>query len=298
MLNEDTALILKRRHDQGEPLSNDDIKDLLNSSHLIEALLTPPIRPPKTFVGIRAYEWRLLELIEIPFVQTLELVNSWVELLVSKTYMNEGFALEGTIDHMLACHNSMITRILLSVDYEDKKKIDAGIDWIQNYQAVSRNFKCEWPGKDLYTRWGGCMKSIPCYHGIVKAMKTLTLYKQKYGLNKSLESKLKDGLEYILQHRVYKKLSQDNPIEDGIILNFYPYPYRSNLVEILDLLKANNLLDDQRCEDAIELLKNKRRKDGYWQVDKTYMKSAWIEFDIPRKPGLWITYIIKQLLDL
>jgi len=100
-----------------------------------------------------------------------------------------------------------------------------------------------------------------------------------------------------LRHSLYKKLSTNLPIESSIIQNFYPYTYKSNIIEILNLLKDNNLLKDPRCEDAITILRNKRKLDGLWQADTSYMKSTWIDFDIPKKPGLWITYIINNILN-
>ena len=141
------------------------------------------------------------------------------------------------------------------------------------------------------------MKSIPCYYGVVKSMIALTEYKKRFESSKRIDDKLTKGLEYILKHNIYKKLSTGEPIEDSIILNFYPYTYKSNSIEILSLLKANGLMGDERCSDAIELLKKKQRKDGYWQADASYMKSAWIDFDVPKKSGLWISYIINQLLS-
>ena len=191
----------------------------------------------------------------------------------------------------------MITTILIKMGYDDKEKIDAGIDWILKYQSVERGKECTWPGKDLYTRFGGCMKKVPCYYGVVKSMIALTEYKKRFGSSERLDNKLKQGLEYILQHRVFKRLSTDKPVEDSIILNFYPYPYRSNIIEILSLLKANGLIEDERCKEAIEILKAKQRSDGFWQADTSYMKSAWIDFDMPKKPGLWISYIISRLLS-
>lgn len=181
--------------------------------------------------------------------------------------------------------------------YEDKENVDAGIDWILKYQSVERGKECTWSGKDLFTRFGGCMKKIPCYYGVVKSMIALTKYKKRFVGFKELNNKLNQGLEYILQHRVFKKLSSDNPIEDSIILNFYPYTYRSNIIEILTLLNANDLIEDERCQDALEILKEKERTDGYWQADTSYIKSAWVDFDIPKKPGLWISYIISRLFS-
>ncbi len=293
----DSALRLKMNYDKGDNITIKEAQKMLGQSELINKLLTPPERPSTTFVGLRAYMWRLLELSEIPFSNTLDEVQKWVELLANKSYIEEGFALEGKRDNLLACHNALITTILIKMEYDDKEKIDAGINWIFDYQAVERGKKPKWTGKDLYTRFGGCMKSVPCYYGIVKSMIALTEYKKRYEGPKKLEDTLKQGLEYILKHNVYKKLSSDKPIEDSIILNFYPYTYKSNVGEILTLLKVNGLMGDERCNDALKILKKKQRADGYWQVDTSYMKSAWIDFDIPKKPGLWISYVIRKLVE-
>jgi len=294
---DDSALTLKKAYEKGEKITLEEAQKMLEQSELITKLLDTPKRPPVTFVGIRAYEWRLLELSEIPFTYTIEKVQNWIDILVDKSYIQEGFSLEGSKDNLLACHNALITTILLKMKYDDKEKIDAGIDWVLKYQSVERGKECTWPGKDLYTRFGGCMKKVPCYYSVVKSMIALTEYKKRFGGSKELDNKLNQGLEYILQHRVFKKLSSDKPIEDSIILNFYPYTYRSNLIEILSLLKANGLIEDKRCQDALKILKEKRKPDGFWQAHISYMKSAWIDFDIPKKPGIWISYVISELVS-
>ncbi|MFX1353518.1 MAG: hypothetical protein ACFFGP_06120, partial [Promethearchaeota archaeon] len=259
---EDSALSLKKIYEKGEDISIEEAQRMLKQSELMNKLLTPPTRPPNTFVGLRAYMWRLLELSEIPLTYTLEKVQNWIQILADNSYIQEGFSLEGNRDNLLACHNAMITTILIKMGYDDKGKIDAGIDWILKYQSVERGKECLWSGSDLYTRFGGCMKKVPCYYGVVKSMIALTEYKKRFGSSDNIEEKLKQGLEYILRHRVFKKLSSDEPIEDSIILNFYPYTYKSNLIEILSLLKANNLISDEYCVDAINILKSKRRKDS------------------------------------
>jgi len=112
-LNEDSALTLKKKFDKGIVISDKEAKELLNDSELIKSLLIPPKRKPVTFVGVREYVWRLLELSEIPYTFLLENVQQWIDLLVDKAYISDGFALEGTKDGLLACHNAMITTILI-----------------------------------------------------------------------------------------------------------------------------------------------------------------------------------------
>lgn len=292
----DSALTLKKAYEKDANASIKEAKEMLNQSKLISKLLADPKQKPNTFVGLRAHEWRLLELSEIPFTHTLEKVQKWLELLIDKSSISKGFSLTGDKDGLLACHNAMITTILMKMEYNDKDVIDTGINWILDYQSVERGKECKWIGADLFTKWGGCMRKTPCFYGVAKSMIALTEYKKRFGSSKKLDNKLSQGLEYILKHRVFKKLSTGKSIEPSIIENFYPYPYKTNIIETLSLLKANGLLGDERCNEARGILKQKQRPDGFWQADTSYMKTAWVDFDKPKKPGPWISYVINGLV--
>ncbi|QTL97874.1 hypothetical protein GM661_07705 [Iocasia frigidifontis] len=143
------ALTLKKDFDQGKNVSIKKAKKILNESKLINKLLAEPKQKPRTFVGLRAYEWRLLELSEIPYTYTLDKVKKWLNMLIEKSYIKEGFSLTGDKDGLLSCHNSMITTILIKMNYDDKDLIDAGINWIIKYQSTNRGEECEWTGKNL-----------------------------------------------------------------------------------------------------------------------------------------------------
>lgn len=142
------------------------------------------------------------------------------------------------------------------------------------------------------------MKQTPCFIGIVIALITLTEYKKSsiYKINKKVEIGLAKGLEYILDHNVFKRKTDEKPITKDIIKLTYPFSYKTNLIEILRLLKDNNLLLDTRCELAIELLNNKK-KSGFWKINSSYLPKTWIEFDKPKENGLWISYEIDRLID-
>jgi hypothetical protein len=296
-MNEDSALKLKKAYDSGELTDINQAQELLQKSDLVKSLLVEPKQRPELFVGIRAYEWRLIELSEIPFTGSLKKVQDWIKLLVDRTYTPEGFSLTGNRNGLLACHNAMITTLLIKMGYQEKEKIEAGINWIIKYQSIDRETECNWTGSDLNKRFGGCMKKIPCYYGVVKSMIALTEYKKKFNSSPAIDLKLEKGLKYILEHRVFQKQSTGAPIESSILKNFYPFSYKSNLLEILMLLKYNNKYSDSRCREAIEILKQKQRKDGFWRSELSQMKSAWIDFDPKNKQGLWISYMINKLLN-
>lgn len=130
----------------------------------------------------------------------------------------------------------------------------------------------------------------------MKSVKTLSEYAEKYGELPGLRAKLQQGLDYILKHRVIFHQNNDEYLYDDLITLFYPYPYRTNIVEALSVLKSEKLLDRPECQAALDYLKAKQRSDGFWQAEKIFMKSSWVPFDALKKPGMWITDEINWIL--
>jgi len=289
----DTALILKKQVDSDQINSFEQASELLGSSPVVQKLLSKNFNEDALNLLNR-----LTELSEIPFTGYLPQVREWCEKLVSLSSCEEGFSLSGKSDYLLSCYNSMIVSLLIRLDYGEKEPVRKGIDWILNYQQVSRNAQHTWNGSGI-RKYGGCMKTTPCYIGVVKAMIALSDYKKReeYQPEKRLEDKLTAGLEYILEHQLFKRLSDGTPITNDITKITYPFSYKTNVIEILRLLKENELDRDPRCMPAKDFIMTKKKRDGYWRMNASYLPKAWILFDRTKVPGLWVTYEIQKLLS-
>lgn len=287
----DSALILKQKFDYGEIQNFSQASSFLNQSELIRKLLSDFDMDVLNLLN------RLTEISEIPLTCHLEKVQNWVHQLADMSFCSEGFSITGKSDDILSCYNSMILTVLLRMNYSDKSKINAGINWILNYQNVQRGLESSWKGSRI-TKYGGCMKFTPCYIGIVKAMIALSEYKKNpdYAINDSVEKKLEDGLNYILDHELYKRKSNNQPITKDIDKLTYPFSYKTNLVEILRLMKDNKLIADSRCNSVKEHLLSKKQKTGYWHINNSYLPKCWIDFDKTKEPGFWISYEIEKIL--
>lgn len=289
----DKALVLKTKVESSEVISYKDRQRYLSESELFNALLVD------FDISVLNLLWRLTQLSEIPYSGHHHKVKNWLHTLVDKTYTGSGFSLNGKDDYLLACYNGMITSLLIKFGYEDINLINQGIDWILNYQNVKRGQKCNWQGVGL-KKYGGCMKSTPCFIGLVKSMIGLSDYRHSciYQVNSLLEYKLQEGLEYILNQKVYLKLSSNQPITKEIIKLTYPFTWKTNIIEVLRLLKKNNKIEDVRCNPAKEYLRSKMKKDGCWwaQSSNISRNKAWVNFDQPREKGWWIGYEIENLL--
>lgn len=289
---EDKAFILKQKVDSGQISDFKEASKLLEPSVLMKKLLTEDFNPDALNLLNR-----LNELSEIPFTGQLRQVQEWCKKLVVLSFCGDGFSLNGNSDYILSCYNSMITGLLTRLDYRDKEPVRKGIDWILKYQNVARNKENQWMGTGI-KKYGGCMKSTPCYIGVVKAMIALSDYKKQpdYIPDNLLEDKLSMGLNYILEHNLFKRLSDGNPITKDIQKITYPFTWKTNIIEILRLLKDNGLDSDFHCQPAKEYLLGKQKRDGYWQINSSYFPKAWIQFDIPKESGLWVTHEISKLL--
>ena len=126
-------------------------------------------------------------------------------------------------------------------------------------------------------------------------MKALAEYRQQYGSLPGLDEKLEKGLEYILRHNCYKRLSDGTPIDPAMTKNFYPWPYKTNILEVLLLMKRNSRLSDPRCAEALSLLKGTCGAGGSWKQGASFMKKGWVDFDPLNKPGEWISYMAGSL---
>lgn len=287
----DAALQLKQAVRANDESIN--VQWYLENSNIIKRILAENYRTD-TFTGLRKLEFLLAELSEIPFFERLEKVQKMLDTLHSFTNVQQGYSLTGKQDGVLACHNAICTLVFIRAD--KKEWAEQGVRWIISFLPFDKGETSTWQGKDLFHRFGGCVGKGPCYDGLVKSVKALSEYSKKYGDLPGLQEKLQFGLVYILDHRAIFHQHSDEYLYKDLITLFYPYPYRTNVIEVLALLKSEKLLDRAECQAAIDYLRRKQMKDGYWQAEKIFMKSSWVPFDQLKKPGTWISDEINWIL--
>ncbi len=286
----DTALALKIKLSEKRVNSFEEAKPYLDKSELFQKLLTGFEETSLTLLH------RLIELAEIPYAQEFGQVREWRDKLAELTFCEEGFSLSGKKNDLLACYNAMITTVLIKLNYPNLDQVSKGIDWILKHQNTRRNQPTTWKGKGIQ-KYGGCMKATPCFIGVVKSMVALTAFKEKEAhTRKPLSDKLESGMEYILEHKAYKRKSTGEPITKDITKLTYPFDYKTNVIEILRLADDNKLVNDRRLKEAKELVSEKQKKDGFWRVNSAYRPKHWIDFDQPKEKAEWASFEIRRIL--
>lgn len=120
----DKILELKQKYDTDEILNyHQSIKYFEKSELLIELLTEFDLDVPNLLN-------RLTELSEIPFTYEIEKVKLWINELADLSFCGDGFSLTGKSDDILSCYNSMITTILIKMNYGNAERVSKGIEWI------------------------------------------------------------------------------------------------------------------------------------------------------------------------
>ena len=286
----DSALELRIACDSNQLVSQKDAIGLLSCSKLVNKL-TSEFIPNNTFSV-----WRLIALSEIPFTYNLDYTKKVLEYVTKNMGTEYGFSLFGNVDNLLPCYNSMLIEAYCKLSLSNHILVKNGIEWILKYQPVNRTSKSSWDKKGV-KKYGGCFNDIPCYIGVAKSVKALQSYikttnnKKNLRINKFIE----EGVKYILSHKLYMRQNENRPIFKDILSLSFPYNYKLNILELLEIVSGANKLKSRNCIDAKEYLNSRRMGNGFWKTDYNYKAKGYISFDNRRGNGEWITHIINQI---
>lgn len=284
----DTALELRIAFDNGHITSCEEAQRLLKASELVGKLTETFEKKPLFAV------WRLIALSEIPYANSLDYTGQVVEYITESLSTPQGFSLTGKETDLLPCYNAMVIEALSKLGCAALPAVQNAVAWIKTNQPFERNAHVLWDGAGI-KKYGGCLKATPCFIGVAKSVKALVAYdKATKGQDKQLPSLIAKGMDYLLQHELYKRLSTKEPITGHILNLAFPASYQLNLVELLELSYATGHIKNANCQSALDYIKNKKTKDGYWKINYVYKSNGYVSFDERGKKAEWLSYLLGK----
>jgi hypothetical protein len=124
--------------------------------------------------------------------------------------------------------------------------------------------------------------------GAVKALKALAEIPLEQR-NEEVKNTISRGVEYLLQHHIYKKSHDLNKIaKPGWLRLGFPLMYQDDILEILGILTQLGYYD-QRMQEAIDILVSKQDGEGKWKLENTFNGRFQTNIEQKGKPSKWIT---------
>jgi len=286
----DSALKLRILSDEGKLPRDSEILDLLNSSQLVADLTADFVEKPLYSV------WRIIALSEIPYAKKLQYTQQVIQYIERNLATPMGFSLTGKEADLLPCYNAMLLEAFSNLGHHQSGTAQNALAWIKKFQPFERNMPITWTGKAIH-KYGGCMKATPCFIGLAKSVKALVSYsKAIHHEDKEVEALIDKGMEYLLKHELYKRLSTADPINKHILDLAFPASYQLNIVELLELAFLTGHINDNRCSSSLDYVRNKRTKNGTWKTNYIYKADGYLSFDKRGAKGDWITYLLGRYI--
>ncbi|KYK33184.1 MAG: nitrogen fixation protein NifH [Thermoplasmatales archaeon SG8-52-3] len=260
---------------------------------------------PENFYIKRKYKgtvWNLIILAEIGADGNDKRIKKACEFILNNSQNKEsgGFAYSalksggGADSKVLPCLSGNMVWSLICFGYIDDFRVQKGIEWITNYQRFDDGIQ-ELPENWPYKKHINCFGKHSCHMGVVKSLKALAEIPEEKR-SKIVKITIKNGVEYLLKHHIYKKSHDLNKVSKPSWLQLsFPHMYQTDILEILDIL-TRLWNKDRRMQDAIDILISKQNENGTWNLERTFNGRFITNIETKGKPSKWITLNALRVL--
>jgi hypothetical protein len=104
------------------------------------------------------------------------------------------------------------------------------------------------------------------------------------------------AVEFMLAHRLYRSDRTGDVIADRFTHLTYPWHWHYRVLRGLDYLRLTPAIDDERLEDPIQLLRDRRKPNGRWPLQKRIPGTLLVEMEKPGTESRWNTLRALRIL--
>ena len=109
------------------------------------------------------------------------------------------------------------------------------------------------------------------------------------------------GEEYLLERRLFRRLSTGEPADERFLAFLHPNRWRYDVLRALDHFRSAGALTgasaDPRLGEAVDHVRSRRSADGTWPLDWRPPGRVWFEMDEgPGQPSAWVTLRALRVL--
>jgi hypothetical protein len=106
------------------------------------------------------------------------------------------------------------------------------------------------------------------------------------------------GQEYLLERGLLRRLSTGEVADPDWTLFSFPTRWHYDVLRGLDYLRSADVVPDERCAEAIELVTQRRGKDGRWPLQNTHPGAVHFAMETgDGEPSRWNTLRALRVLD-
>ena len=186
------------------------------------------------------------------------------------------------------CVTGMLLSMLCHFQIEDDR-IHRMVEYLLSEQMPDNGWNCE--------RYKGAKHSS--FHTTISVLEGLWEYEKEFPNSdfiRSLQEKQEEGIEFLLQHHLYKSNTTWKTVDPRMIRLSFPPRWHFDIMRCLDYFQERNINKDKRMIDALELLINKQTPKGFWKREIKYPAKVFFEMEKVGRESRWNTLRALRIL--
>ncbi|UJW30037.1 squalene cyclase [Saccharothrix sp. AJ9571] len=157
-------------------------------------------------------------------------------------------------------------------------------DWFAGHRLPDGGWNCCWVE-------GAERSSV---HSTLNSLKGLLAHEVATGGTEATRAARRAGEEYLLERRLFRRLSTGEPIAPWVTRFAYPFRWFYDVLNAAEYFREASAYDgsprDRRLAEAVGLIRAARRPDGTWLPGHRHPGRVWFEVDVgPGEPSKWLT---------
>jgi hypothetical protein len=136
------------------------------------------------------------------------------------------------------------------------------------------------------------------FHTTICVLEGLLEHERATGGSAEFKAARLRGQEYLLERRLLRRLSTGEVIDPAWTQFSFPPRWHYDVLRGLDYLRSANAARDERCSEAIDIVRRNRLPDGRWPLQNTHPGA--VHFDMENgdgQPSRWNTLRAMRVLD-
>lgn len=154
-----------------------------------------------------------------------------------------------------ACINGAI----LAVGSYFGERCDSIVERLLDEQLADGGWNCEAPPSTRSS-----------FNSTIRVIEGLFEYERTWGSATALSDARRKAHEYLLERRMFRRLGTGEIVDRGWTRFAFPTVWHYDVLRGLDYLRSAGVRPDERLADAIEIVRERRHRNGRWPMDRVH----------------------------
>lgn len=165
------------------------------------------------------------------------------------------------------------------------------VDFLLAERVADGGFNCRHNRPRAHVTHSSMHTTVCVMEGVTTYLRSSRQYRRD-----ELAEAVSSSAEFLLRHRLLRSERTGQVISPEFSRLHFPARWHYDVLRGLDCLAAAGVSRDERMDEALTLVRRRRRPDGRWSGNRSYPGVTYVPVERPGEPNPWLTVIAERVL--